>query len=161
MGAEFEVSLPVKGLGIGNRALVYNLKSGKESRAEESGLVGVEPPARARQLGQERGDAVVAVGQHRADKSVDAHLRCGDEVLGADGGEAVGRKHKVERGNCTAHCVGDDEPGGGYADRVAIRVAADCVVGRLGGESFLDPRLGEVEERCEFVKERRFAFDCD
>ena len=135
-----------------------NFQSRKEGRAEESGLVGVEPPARARQLGQERGDAVVAVSQHRADKPVDTHLRCGDEVLGADGGEAVGRKHKVERGYGTAHGVGDDEPGGGYADRVAICVAADCVVGRLGGESFLDPRLGEVEERCELVKERRFAF---
>lgn len=135
-----------------------NFQSRKEGRAEESGLVGVEPPARARQLGQERGDAVVAVSQHRADKSVDAHLRCGDEVLGADGGEAVGRKHKVERGYGTAHGVGDHKPGGGYADRVAICVAADCVVGRLGGESFLDPRLGEVEERSEFVKERRFAF---
>lgn len=81
--------------------------------------------------------------------------------MGADGGEAVGRKHKVERGNCTAHGVGDDEPGGGYADRVAIRVAADCVVGRLGGESFLDPRFGEVEEGSELVKERCFAFDRD
>lgn len=73
-GAEFEVSIPVKGLGIGNRALVYNLQSGKEGRA---------------------------------DKSVDTHLRCGDEVLGADGCEAVGRKHKVERGYGTAHGVGD------------------------------------------------------
>ena len=119
-------------------------------------LAGVEPPARARQLGQERGDAVVAVGQHRADKPVDTHLRCGDEVLGADGGEAVGRKHKVERGYGTAHGIGDDEPGGGYADRVAIRVAADCVVGRLGGESFLDPRFGEVEERSELCQRAAF-----
>jgi len=65
LGAEFEVSLPVKGLGIGNRALVYNLKSGKESRAEESGLVGVEPPAPPRRPGGEGGDGGGAGGAYR------------------------------------------------------------------------------------------------
>lgn len=97
--------------------------------------------------------------QHRADEPIDTLLRCGDKVLGADGSEAVGRKHDIERGNGAAHSVGDNEPGGGDADRVGVRVAADCVVGRLGSESISHPLLGKCDERGEFVKERGFAFD--
>ena len=112
-----------------------------------------------RQVRQQRGDAVIAVSEHRADETVHSRLGSRSEILSADNAEAIGRKHDVERGNCPAQSVGNNEPRADDLDFVAVGVTADSVERTFRSESRSDPVFGEVEKVRDPFDKGRFALD--
>lgn len=70
----------------------------------------------------------------------------GAMVVGADNPEAVGRKHDVERGNCTEQSFGNNKAAAQYPDIVAVGIAADGVERRSRSKGVDYPVFGEVEK---------------
>lgn len=71
---------------------------------------------------------------------------CRGYVVGADNPEAVGRKHDVERRNCTEQSFGNNKVAAQYPDIVAVGIAADSVERRSRSKGVDYPVFGEFEK---------------